>query len=132
MRWRLLLVLVLLASGCTRAFYRQQADRDTYKAIDERDHDPRWQLPSVKIEPPPESRLHDPYKPDRPPMPPDDPAADRYMQRANGMRGYRRWHKDGDAPTIENPNWRDYLQLDKDGTLVLTPKRAVELGLLHS
>src|SRR5438874_2635536 len=127
-----LLVLVLLASGCTRAFYRNQADRETYQATNERDHDPRWELPSVKIEPPPESRLFDPYNPDRPPMPPDDPAAHRYMHCANGMLGYRRWHKYGDAPIVENPDWREFLQLDKDGVLVLTPERSVELGLLHS
>jgi len=132
MRGWFLIALMLLASGCTRAFYRRQADRESYQAIDERDHDPRWFLPSVDIAPPAESRLFDPYNPDRPPMPPDDPAAARYMQVANGMHGYRRWHKNGDAPTIENPDWRAYLALDKDGTLVLTPERSVELGLLNS
>src|SRR5437660_1299059 len=132
MRWWLLLFLAVLASGCTRAFYRMQADRDTYQAINERDHDPRWDLPSVKVEPPAESRLIDPYDPDRPPLPPDDPAASQYMRCANGMRGYRRWHKNGDAPTIIDADWRNYLQLDKDGTLILTPERSVEIGLLNS
>jgi outer membrane protein TolC len=132
MCWRLLIVLALLASGCTRAFYRRQADRESYQAINERDHDPRWQLPSVQIAPPPESRLFDPYNPDRPPLPPDDPAAAEYMRYANGMHGYRHWHKNGDASSIENPNWRDFLLLDKDGILALTPERSVELGLLNS
>ena len=48
-------------------------------------------MPSALIEPPPESRLFDPYNPDRPPLPPDDPAAHTYMHRANGMKGYRKW-----------------------------------------
>jgi outer membrane protein TolC len=131
---RLLLVVSVLALslGCTRAFYRRQADKETYCAIDQRDHDPRWDLPNVNITPPVESRLHDPFNPDRPPMPPDDPAAYRYMVCPNGIHGYRRWHKDGGAPWIEDPYWRELLQTERDGTLVLTPERAVQIGLLDS
>src|SRR5438445_1163463 len=133
-RMRLLVALVLgsFLCGCSRAYYRRYADRETYQAIDERDHDPRWAVPRISVEPSPESRLYDPFNPDRPPLPPDDPAAHRYMHRVNGIRGYRRWHKDGDAPWIEDPAWRDSLQLREDGVLVLTPDRAIELGLLQS
>src|SRR5262249_55047217 len=131
---RLLLVLLLagLLGGCTRAFYRRQADRETYSAIEERNDDSRWALPRIAVDPPPESRLHDPFNPDRPPMPPDDPAAHEYMHRVNGIRGYRKWHKDGDAPWIEDPQWLEALPLGADGTLHLTPERAIEVGLLHS
>ncbi|HMC65968.1 MAG TPA: TolC family protein [Gemmataceae bacterium] len=131
---RLLLVLLLagLLGGCTRAFYRRQADREAYSAIEERNDDPRWALPRIAVDPPPESRLHDAFNPDRPPMPPDDPAAHEYMHRVNGIRGYRKWHKDGDAPWIEDPQWLESLPLGPNGTLPLTPERAVELGLLHS
>jgi outer membrane protein TolC len=132
MRLLLLCALALSVCGCTRAFYRRWADRQTYGAIDERDHDPRWWDPHVSVIPPPASRLFDPFNPDRPPLPPDDPAAHRYMHRANGMRGYRYWHKNGDAPWIIDPNWRNFLPLDDNGVLVLTPERAVEQGLLHS
>src|SRR5262249_26313494 len=127
-----LLVLAILAFGCTRSYYRTSADRETYGAIQERNQDPAWTLPRTSIDTPPESRLHDSSSPDFPPIPPDDSAAHRYMHCANGIPGYRKWHKDGDIPFIENPAWRESLSLDKDGILQLTPDKAVELGLLHS
>jgi outer membrane protein TolC len=132
MRWLVLIVLALLADGCSRAFYRRQADKESYHAIDERNHDPRWAVPRIALDTPPQSRLHDPFNPDHPPMPPDDPAAHRYMHCANGLRGYLHWHKDGDAPWIEDPEWLNSLSLTPDGVLVLTPERAVEVGLLDS
>jgi outer membrane protein TolC len=132
MRVLVVCVLMCLVSGCSRAFYRLRADRDTYSAINERDHDPRWDLPRISIDTPPESRLHDPFNPDRPPIPPDDPAAHRYMHLANGMKGFRGWHRYGDAPWIEDPNWLNSLPLSEDGILQLTPERSVELGLLQS
>ncbi len=130
---RVLFVCALLAAlaGCTRSYYRRSADRETFAAVQERNRDPRWTSP-LSIYTPPESRLFDPYKPDRPPMPPDDPAAHRYMHCADGRRGSIHWHKDGDAPTIEDPNWRGFLPLDENGAVLLTPDRAVELGVLDS
>jgi outer membrane protein TolC len=130
-RW-VVLVLLCLAIGCGRAWYRRDADRETYSALEERNTDPQWHAPYFSLNPNPASRLFDPYDPDYPAMPPDDPAANVYMDRVNGMRNYRRWHKDGDAPTIENPEWRSYLPLDEKGTLVLTRERAVELAWLNS
>jgi outer membrane protein TolC len=131
---RLLGVLLLVGflAGCTRAHYRRAADRDTYSAIAERDRDPRWALPRISIDTPPQSRLHDPFNPDFPPMPPDDPAAHRYMHCPNGIHGYRRWHKNGDAPWIEDPEWRAFLELSEDGVLLLSQDRSIELGLLNS
>src|SRR5262245_57750229 len=112
MRTAAVLILAVLVSGCTRSFYRRSADRETYGILAERDKNPEWYLPSVSIQPKPESRLFDPTNPDRPPMPPDDPAADEYMRWVDGMRGYKRWHKDGDSPWIEFPFWKQYLTLD--------------------
>jgi outer membrane protein TolC len=132
MRWLGVLLLVGLLGGCTRAHYRRQADRETYSAIAERDRDPRWALPRISIDTPPQSRLHDPFNPDFPPMPPDDPAAHRYMHCVNGIKGYRHWHRDGDAPWIEDPAWRAFLDLTPDGVLILSPDRSIELGLLNS
>src|SRR2546425_175779 len=103
MRVFILIILAALMAGCSRGYYRRQADKETYEAIAQRNNDPRWAVPRIEVNPPPESRLHDPADPDHPPMPPDDPAANRYMRCVNGMRGYRRWHKDGDAPWIEDP-----------------------------
>ncbi len=119
-------------AGCGRAWYRRDADRETYTATLEHETAPAWSVPRINITPPPESRLFDPYDPDHPPMPPDDPAAHRYMHRADGHRGWRYWHDDGDAPSVESPAWRAALDLGPDGVLVLTPEKAVLLGQLHS
>ena len=132
MRAGVVLFVALVVVGCTRAHYRRSADEETYGAIEERTGDPRWNVPSVSIDPPPESRLHDPFDPDHPPMPPDDPVAAWYMRCADGHKGDDDWHDDGDAPWIESPGWRQYLALSDGGTLVLTPERSVELGLVHS
>lgn len=128
----LLVCVAIGVSGCTRAFYRRWADRDTYKAIAEHADEGRWPINDIAIVPPPQSRLYDPFNPDRPPMPPDDPAADRFMMWPNGVRNSRHFHDDGDAPFIEAPDWKQYLQLNADGKLQLTPDRAVELGVLNS
>jgi outer membrane protein TolC len=132
-RWLVLVLALLgLAIGCGRAWYRRDADRETYGALEERNNNPQWQVPYFSLNPNPESRLYDPYNPDFPPMPPDDPAAYQYMLRVNGMRNYRRWHKDGDAPSVEDPAWRSFLRLDDKGMLVLSKERAVELAWLNS
>ncbi|HLN33289.1 MAG TPA: TolC family protein [Gemmataceae bacterium] len=128
----MLLLVGGLLCGCTRAHYRVQADNETYHIIEERNQDPRWEVPRISVDVPPQSRLFDPFDPDHTPMPPDDRAADKYMQCVFGMHGYRHWHRDGDAPWIEDPDWKNYLELDKEGRLVLTPDKAVEVGILNS
>ena len=125
-------LMIALAASCTPAHYRRRADRETYQAIEERLDDPRWAVPSVSIQPHPESRLADHFDPDYPPIPPDDPVAHRYMLCSDGITGYRGWNDDGSAPYIESPRWRDSLALTEDGTLILTPDRAIQLGLIHS
>ncbi len=132
MRLFLVLALAVPLSGCTRAFYRNQADRESYHAIDERAHTPCWDVPPFTVDAPPGSRLHDPYDPNHLPLPPDDPYAFKYMTCPYGIHGYRKWHKYGDAPFIEDPSWRDTLPVGADGSLQLTPERSVELGVLHS
>jgi hypothetical protein len=132
--WRRMtcLLVVLMIAGCTRAFYRRSADRETYATIGQHADENRWPIASPGIIPPPESRLFDPYNPDRPPMPPDDPAADAFMVRPNGIRGSRHFHDDGDAPFIESPEWLARLALNQDGSLGLTEDRAVQLGILNA
>lgn len=39
--------------------------------------DPRWDLPRVTVDADSRSRFYDPYDLTKPPLPPDDPAADR-------------------------------------------------------
>lgn len=103
---RLVLIgLLLISSGCSRAFWRRQSERDAYEAISERMTDPRWQVPRFELTPDADSRFYDPYDPDQPPLPPDDPAAHAYMHCVDGMSGYKSWHKFGDSFSIENPHW---------------------------
>jgi outer membrane protein TolC len=129
--WSLLL-LAVCAGGCTRAHYRRAADRETYDAIFEHADEGRWPVGPLPIAPLPESRLFDPYNPDRPPLPPDDPTAARFMAWPNGIRGSLHYHDNGDAPSIESPAWLDFLKLNAENKLELTPDKAVELGVLDS
>ncbi len=106
---RLLMALVctclVLFSGCSRRFWRQQAERDTYEAVRSKLNDPRWAVPRVNLTPDPRSRFYDPWNPDCEPLPPDDPAAHQTMHCVSGRRGYKNWHKLGTALSIENPHW---------------------------
>ena len=72
--------LTLLAvgsqSGCTREFYRDWANQDASEAVFEKSRDPRWRLDAFSIEPPAMSRFADPYDPEFPPAPPDDPTSE--------------------------------------------------------
>ena len=110
-RWKALCNVLLggavLASnmGCSRAFWRKQADVDTYDAITEHLTDTRWALPRIDITPDARSRFYDPYDPDCAPLPPDDPAAHAYMHWVNGWEGYKCWHQFGDLMSVENPQW---------------------------
>ncbi len=71
-----LLVLAILAgAGCTRRFFRKQADREVLGLLAEKDKDPRWKIEHLHVYPDPRSRFADWTNPDRPPMPPDDVAA---------------------------------------------------------
>lgn len=130
-RWLGGLGLLFALAGCTRDWYRRDADKESYAAIAER-MQPPWAVPNTDITPPPQSRLFDPYSPDFPPMPPDDLAAHQYMRRANGIPGYKGWYKDGVSPSVESSDWRAYLPLEADGTLLLNQEKAVALGQLHS
>jgi len=121
-----------LGGGCQRPWYRRSADRETYAVEREHENEARWPVANTVITPPPGSRLYDPFNPDYPPMPPDDPAANYYMFHPNNQPAPLTYHRDGDAPWIEDPSWRDSLELDKDGNLALTPERSVELGLQNS
>jgi len=98
-------LLISGLTGCTRTFWRDQADRDSYLAITEKLNDPRWELPRIDVTADPRSRFYDPYDPDHEPAPPDDSAAAVYMNWVDGWQGYKGWHKFGDVMTVENPQW---------------------------
>ncbi len=95
----------LACCGCSRSFWRSQADFDGYNILSQKQFDERWVLPRTSVEPDPRSRFYEVDDRDKPPLPPDDPAANRYMQWVNGWRGYKSWHKFGQNMSVENPQW---------------------------
>lgn len=128
-----LLVAILMATGCSRAHYRRQADAEAFALTREKVVSPHSDLGgkySIAIDP--RSRMYEPYNPDRPPIPLDDPEAHRFMQCVDGKRGWPFWDDNGQRPEVENPTWMEYLQFDEDGKLVVSGDDAVRLGLLHS
>jgi len=129
-----LLVCALLAvsQGCTRAWYRRQADIDANNLIREKASHPHWALNNQTFAMDPRSRYFDGTNPDRPPMPPDDPYSHELMHCVDGKRGYPGWHDNGDTPFVENPAWKAYLELDENGVLRVSADDAVRLGLIHS
>lgn len=134
--------LVVLLPGCSRRFWRIQADKDTYDAISQKLNDPHWQLPRIGLTPDRRSRFYDPYDPDCAPLPPDDPAAHRIMHCVSGRQGYEKWHCFGDTLSVENPEWlQQYLGMrspdpSKHHSEVnipkITLKDGVELTYIHS
>ncbi len=122
--------------GCSRSRYRTQADQQAYRVIEERNDDPRWSVPRYEIEVDPRSRYYDPFDPDRPPMPPDDPASHVYMEVVNGIPGWRHWNDNGQRLELENPTWRDalgeYVEFAPDGSVMLTLDSSLRLLYIHS
>lgn len=146
-RWVVCLVVGAMGtsglSGCSRQFWRKQAQRDTYSAVTEKLNNPHWALPRINLTPDPRSRFFDPFDPDREPLPPDDPAAHEYMHCVNGRLGYKNWHKLGTAMSIENPQWLEPFGIavqnadpvighSKVQLLRVTLPQAVELAYIHN
>ena len=129
--WVFLLTACLL-TGCSRARYRNWADRETYPIVAERILQPQYDIGRTQVDPDSTSRLFDPFDPDHPPKPPDDPAAATFMAQPGGMRGARNWEKDGVTDQIEPEGWEIGLELDEQGILHLNQDRAVEVALLNS
>ncbi|HMF14326.1 MAG TPA: hypothetical protein VKE94_18545, partial [Gemmataceae bacterium] len=61
-------------SGC-RTFARRCADKEVAEVLGEKDRNPDWKIENFHVYADPRARFADPTNPDRPPMPPDDPAA---------------------------------------------------------
>ncbi|MEZ6045852.1 MAG: TolC family protein [Planctomycetaceae bacterium] len=109
--------ITISSSGCSRSFWRQQADDETYRLLARKMNDRRWVLPRMDVTPELNSRLFDPYDPDTPPLPPDDPAAHQYMHHMSYegfMEGYDSWHDFGQTFSVENPNWLGQFGLTPD------------------
>jgi len=128
----ILLAGLLILSGCTRSHYREQADIEVYQAIAHKAESPQWPLTDPGITPGPDSRMFDPFNPDHPPMPPDDPAAHKLMHVVDCKEGYKYWHKNGDAPGVEFPSWRNWLVYDSEGQVVLDLPTTIDVAYRNS
>jgi outer membrane protein TolC len=134
-----------LCGGCTRKYWREQADDLAYNVIKKKEVDERWTLPRLDVTADPRSRFYDPFDPDFSPLPPDDPAAHEYMHWVYGMNGYKKWHEFGDLPAIENPDWLQPFGMSQDVVAAnysksailpqiekLTLEEAIELSWIHN
>jgi hypothetical protein len=92
---KLLFAAGLAIVGCTRAYYRTDADRETYSLMADRALAPGSDIGRLRLDPGAGSRLADPFDPDRPPKPPDDPAAAALMAHPYKFRGYSHWGRYG-------------------------------------
>jgi hypothetical protein len=78
--WRPALNLALAAglltesAGCSRRYYRDQADKEVSEVLAQKDKYPDWKIENWWVYADKRARFADPSNPDRPPMPPDDPA----------------------------------------------------------
>jgi outer membrane protein TolC len=128
----LLIATLAAATGCTRTFWRKQADSEVYAAIWDKYGDLHYRLDRINITPDPRSRMYDPYDPDREPMPPDDPISHELMHCVDGMKGWQCWHCNGDTPFVENPAFFKYLPWNERHQVVLDRDTAVQVALVNS
>jgi len=131
-----MMLVAVVASGCNRAHYRQQADREVYALINEKSCDPRWDLQNYSIEMDPRSRYYQPGDPDLVEMPMDDPASRRFMECIDGKRSAKQWQCATVADYLESPLWREqlsqYVEMTQEGAIKLDLPTAVRLALIHS
>ncbi len=120
-------------AGCSRKLYRCKTDTEAYYLLDQKAAESCEQdVSRIRIELDSRSRMFDPFNPDRPPMPEDDPQSNRFMQMVDRKKGYPLWEANGRTNIVENPQWWAYLPLDERGVLVLNLEDAVRTALLQS
>jgi len=133
--WLMVLIIASAAAGstgCSRTFYRRQADIDAYALVREKANHPHWRLEDYTISVDPRSRMYDPYAIDCPPIPSDDPTSHELMHCVDNKRGWPFWHDNGERPYVENPAWPEYIEIDERGVVKLSAEDALRLALLHS
>lgn len=121
-------LLLASGSGCTRAWWRKQADDEVQQAVAEK----CGYLDNGTVIPAADSRLFDPFDPDSEPMPPDDPNSHQLMHCVDGHRGWGRWHDNGDAPVVDARTWLSSLPRDESGEVVLDLANSVRVARKHS
>jgi hypothetical protein len=123
---------VVATAGCTRAYYRQQADDEVNCIIDNKAMAVGSQPGQFRMDIDPRSRMYDGDDPDCPPMPPDDPVSHRLMHCVDCKPGSPCWRHIEKTPYTDNPTWQQHLPRDEEGNVVLDLTGAVQLALLES
>ena len=118
--------------GCTRAYYRTQADTEVNCIVDNKSVAAGSAPGEFRIDIDPQSRMFDPADPDCPPMPPDDPVSHQLMHCVDCKPGSPCWMHIDETPYTDNPSWEEHLPRDEEGNVVLDLTGAVQLALLHS
>jgi outer membrane protein TolC len=149
----LLAALTLLPAACTRRFYRKSTDIEAEQVITEKNVYPSWGVEQWHVYPDCRARFADFSDPDHPPMPCDDPAAERISPNPQkpGKAGSGGWEGLGyleilaqwdavnraaagdtsrQGPVI--PAGVDCCQRTTDGPYLITLEQSVELGTFNS
>ena len=125
------LAVLLLLPGCSRKYYRLQADRDADQLVSER-VEAEFRLADRPVAAASHSRMADLADPDCGPLPPDDPSASRYMSQPYRSHGSKVWQQRGSLADVEFDHWQQFLPRDDDGVIRLNRANSMELSLLHS
>lgn len=122
---------MLLCAGCTRRYYRVQADDVAEGLTADFANEAQQPLRDDTSFVSPPSRMFDPFNPDFPPMPPDDPIAHSRMHRVDGMRAYN-WHKYPSVDVVDDRHWLAYLPWNEKGQVQIDMTGAVQLAYVNS
>lgn len=128
------LIAIVSAVGCSRSWYREQADHETAELVAEKAATTATPFASepFSIIPGPESRLHDATDPDHSPLPPDDPVSHNLMHHVDGKEGFDGWHQNGQLEKVDSGQWREWLPRDADGIVILNMADVVKVARSHS
>ncbi len=122
---------LVLITGCTRTYYRDFADHDTYGILRERLLDWRWKVPTRVVDADPRSRMADFANPNYEPIPPDEPAARGFQVSSRFPFEYHGWKKRGMAP-VEYLDWQQNIPVESDGKVLLSRDSIMRLALINS
>ncbi len=119
--------------GCHRQFWRQQADADVQRIVQEKQRQfQNLPVMDYRFQAQANSRFYLPYDRDKQPMPQDDATANVMMRCVYGMKGWEGWTKNGVISSVENPNWENSLPRDGEGNVILNRETAIQIALVNS
>lgn len=121
-------MLCFAAAGCSRTWYRNQADEEVVETLAEKG----GYLDNGLADPRLDSRMAYLSDPDQPPMPSDDPASHAFMHEVDGHNSFGGWHSAGSEPSVDAGTWFETLPRAEDGTVVLSLGDAIKVARTNS